>query len=403
MCSGRSFYINSVGRKISGVANSWIEMGHRVHHICGGDIENNIGSDLKPILKLNQIIPNSWRSKIIKKIALISNSISEWRDIQHDKKIFKFLMVNSIEYKPNLIWERSCRLHCSGLKIARLLGIPYVLEWKDHLVDYKYSFFRNRALAMEEYKNKNADFIVVESEVLRNKLSNEGVDFKKIIVSHNAVDSNEFIREPALRKLTRDSFGLEDNVVLVGYLGSYAFYHDTRRLILAADIINKSNTNLNIRIIMIGEGKEFKESQELAKKLKLIDNILIFKPLVPKEFVPGILSALDIAVLPGSTDIICPIKVQEYMASGLPSIVPDYICNREIIKDGETGILFCPYDEISLANKILFLSENPIIRNGIGINARESAKQFFNWNATWGSALKRITDLQNSKAVIEAI
>ena len=49
---------------------------------------------------------------------------------------------------------------------------------------------------------------------------------------------------------------------------------------------------------------------------------------------------MDIAVLPGSTAIICPIKIQEYMAAELPPVLPDYPVNREVVAQGARRACF---------------------------------------------------------------
>jgi glycosyltransferase involved in cell wall biosynthesis len=114
------------------------------------------------------------------------------------------------------------------------------------------------------------------------------------------------------------------------------------------------------------------------------------KPWIPKEEVPGVLAALDIAVLPGSTDIICPIKIQEYMAAELPTVLPDYACNREVIVEGKTGKLFRPKDERSLAAALVGLAANVSLRQRMGQAAHEEVLRRFTWEKTWGAALEQI-------------
>jgi len=143
---------------------------------------------------------------------------------------------------------------------------------------------------------------------------------------------------------------------------------------------------------MVGSGLEFEETRAHAESLGLLDDTVIMLPRVDKEEVPDILSALDIAVLPGSTDIICPIKIQEYMASSLPAVVPDYLCNREVIEDGVTGSLFNPHDEASLARVIVKLAVDGRKRRAIGDRARLEAVNKFSWQATWGRALNEILE-----------
>lgn len=390
LCGGRSFYSGKPGRKIAGVVESWHRMGHEVMHVCGGDILH--GSEISHSAEYGSVSFYRQWYRQLQVLAPLVHTASERRDIQHDAAMTQHLEQVFESFKPDLIWERSSRLHCAGLTAARRWGVPYVLEWKDHLVDYRFSLYRGKALGMEIRKNREADYIVVESGVLHDELVRNGVDPKKIIVAHNAVQADQFTRDKQKRARVREELCIEDETVLVGYLGSYAFYHDTARLVLAANIIRKNNAAGKVKILMVGAGKEYTDSRKLAEGLGALGDMLIMKPGVPKDEVPGILAALDIAVLPGSTDIICPIKIQEYMACELPSVVPDYACNREVLHDGKTGLFFKPGDEVTLAEKIILLAENRELREEMGRLAREEVIRRFSWEATWGSALEQILD-----------
>jgi len=327
ICGGRSFYSASPGRKISEVVKCWRSAGYAVLHVCGGDIQVEKGvcsnSGVPSLSYGSQKTYTRWYKRFPTTHSLV-HTLSEWRDIKHDRKILAYLQNSYASLPIGLVWERSSRLHVAGMEFSRQLGIPYVLEWKDHLVDYELSLFRKRALKLEELKNREADFIVVESGVLKEVLVREGVQPEKILVAHNAVDVAEFSKSEAERNRVRKMLGIGKDVVLVGYLGSYAFYH--------------------------------------------------------------------IAVLPGSTDIICPIKVQEYMASLLPTVAPNYACNREVLEDGVTGVLFSPKNAEDLAEKILLLAKNESLRKQMGYQARKDAAERFSWRATWGAALDRILE-----------
>ena len=386
LCGGRSFTSAAPPRKIQEVVNCWRRAGHDVRHVCGGDVPPRPPTE-SPAVYGAQATHTRWFRKIPMSAPLIT-SLSERRDIQHDAQMLNFLRNGLEDWRPDLVWERSCRLHAAGLDFAREIGVPYVLEWKDHLVDYRHSLFRGRALKLEMKKNHSADHVVVESGVLRNALAAEGIDARKIIVAHNAVDASQFKRSPDKRSAVRAELGIADDDILVGYLGSYAFYHDTIRLVLAANILRKGSQARSIRFLMVGAGLEYTETRERAQALGLLDDMITMRPGVPKEDVPGILAALDLAVLPGSTDIICPIKVQEYMASALPAVVPDHACNREVIEDGRTGALFEPHNAGALADQIMRLAEDESLRIAMGKAARAEIEQRFLWEQTWGAALE---------------
>jgi len=393
LAAGRSVSAKDPGRKISSILRCWRADGHCVQAVFGKD---NEGPNQTPTSSTSsqfghQQYYNKWYREVSVAKPLV-HTASEWRDIKHDQAILQYVSGVVHEFKPDLIWERSYRLISPGWNIARQNKVPYVLEWKDHLVDYDLSLFRGRALKLEALKNQEADYIVVESGVLRDSLAREGVDPDKILISHNAVDVTEFSKNETDRMQVRAELGIDDDVVLVGYLGSYAFYHDAPRLVQATALISEQRLNRQIKVLMVGAGKEYPESRALAEELDLLDETLLMLPGVPKDRVPGILSALDIAVLPGSTDIICPIKVQEYMASMLPTVAPDYACNREVLHDGVTGELFAPKDAEALANKILLLARDDALRLRMGHQARRDAAKRFSWQATWGAALASILE-----------
>ena len=94
-----------------------------------------------------------------------------------------------------------------------------MLEWKDNLLNYGFSFFKWYADIIETRKVRSADYLVVESDVLRNKLVDEyGIDAGKVIVAHNAVDADEFQLNANHRSKVRASIAVKDDELLVGVL-----------------------------------------------------------------------------------------------------------------------------------------------------------------------------------------
>jgi glycosyltransferase involved in cell wall biosynthesis len=386
LVSGRSTSRKNPGTKIKSILSCWEKIGFDVHPIFGGDLP---GGTVDPEGDYGQ---SSYYKKWYRQIKLLSpfiRSVSELRDLKHQKSTAEYLTEIVSKNPPDLIWERSSRLHSAGLEVAGRFEIPSVLEWKDHLIPYRFSLFHHKAASMEKWKNGAADFIVVESGVLGDMLALEGVERRKLIVAHNAADPERFNQDGELRKIRRFELGISDKETLIGYLGSYAFYHDAVRLVRATDILCRGRV-AGIRVLMIGNGEQYPECLAEAQQRGLIGGILTMGLGVPGHEVPAILSALDIAVLPGSTDIICPIKIQEYMAAGLPTIAPDYPCNREVITHGKTGMLFTPGDEAALAKTILELSRDRELRQHMGLAARMEVATRFTWEKTWGKTLRQI-------------
>lgn len=385
ICSGRSFHSADPGRKIAEVAACWRRLGYAVDLLCGGDILP------RSVDKAGYGAPETYapwyrRSPLVQPLK---HSLSEWRDILHNRALTRRACEIARRSGSEVVWERSARLHESGLPVARALKVPYVLEWKDHLVPYRHSLFRSRALAVEARKVDSADFVTVESTVLADWLVSEGVPRGKVIVAHNAVDAAFFQDRSSDVEAKRRAMGIPSHKVIVGYLGSYTGYHDVPRLIAAAALLSPALKG-RVFFLLVGDGEHYKTTRKLAAEQGFLDRLVHMHPPVPAADVPSVLSAVDIAVLPGSTDIICPIKVQEYMAAGRAVVVPDYACNREVIDHATTGMLFTPRDERALADVLATLVERPDLTRLLGDNARRRAAQRFTWDATWGMALQSV-------------
>ena len=260
----------------------------------------------------------------------------------------------------------------------------YVLEWKDNLLSYGASSGKWFARRCERRKELAAARVVVESRVLAASLHANGIPLDRLIVAPNAVDFAQF-SEVADAGVLRHRIGIDTATVLIGYLGSFAFYHDTEILVRA--VAQLQGALKHCKVVLIGAGKEKAQCIAVAAELGLDNRHLEFLEPVAQDDVPALLAELDIGVLPGSTDIICPIKIQEYMAAGLAVVAPDYPCNREVIKSAENGMLFRPGNVSALATVLGELIDNADMRRQVGARARLAAREHYTWEATWGCAM----------------
>lgn len=381
LISGRGFAETGIGRKISEVVNCFKEVS-KTEVLYGGDIP--VKKESATTTNLSQYHSKWYRKNVF--MRFFSESYAEMKSILHNWQTYNYIKKGTIKYE--LIWERSSALHCAGVLYAKIHGIPSVLEWKDHLIKDYASLFKPLSIIMEKWKEKNATYVAVESEVLKKQLVKEGVDENKIYVTYNAVNPEEFNKDENSYREVRDEFGIGKNDILVGYVGSYAFYHDSIRMVKAAKLLTDKGIN-NIKWLLIGDGKDKAVCEKFAKENNLLDETVIMLPFQAKEKIPRFLSAMDVTILPGSTDIICPIKVMEYMAAKSVVLVPDYECNREII-NGENGLLFEPGNEISIADVLLDLSKNPDKCKKLGEEARRTVVEKLTWDKTYGAVLKQI-------------
>ena len=120
------------------------------------------------------------------------------------------------------------------------------------------------------------------------------------------------------------------------------------------------------RFLLVGDGADrpalLSESAELRA-----DGTITF-PEGGMEVVGHMLSA-DVGLLMSDPAVLaegCPNSIMEYMACGLPVVCADSGGCREVVSDGETGVVVPPCDAAALAAKLEWLRDHPERRASMG-------------------------------------
>jgi glycosyltransferase involved in cell wall biosynthesis len=79
----------------------------------------------------------------------------------------------------------------------------------------------------------------------------------------------------------------------------------------------------------------------------------------------------------------------EAMACGAPVVASDFGGFREVVVDGETGLLARPQDAPDLARKVTTLLAGPEIARRLGESGRTRVHDFFSWRAV-GDRLEEV-------------
>jgi glycosyltransferase involved in cell wall biosynthesis len=91
---------------------------------------------------------------------------------------------------------------------------------------------------------------------------------------------------------------------------------------------------------------------------------------VPRRDVPAYIDAMDICVLPDSNLYGSPMVLFEFMASGKAVIAPDLPPIRDVVTNGENGLIIRPGDAQALADALRTLLRDSALRSRLGANAR---------------------------------
>jgi glycosyltransferase involved in cell wall biosynthesis len=140
-----------------------------------------------------------------------------------------------------------------------------------------------------------------------------------------------------------------------------------------------------VKAVFIGDGPELPRVRHAAAGL---DGITLVGA-VPHEEVPAILAAADIGVAP--FDVAAhpslahefhwsPLKIFEYMASGLPVVAPRIERLADIVRHGNEGFLYDAANPAALADALESLA-SPAVRQPLGAAARARAVGEFSWSS----------------------
>jgi len=177
---------------------------------------------------------------------------------------------------------------------------------------------------------------------------------------------------------------------VIAYLGSYWTVEGLAPLLKAASTI--AATGERFRLVISGAavpGRDCDDVPGMVKTLNL-DRVVIQTGWLPTDEVIAAMSAADILVVP-KTDHIAnragvATKMAEYLSMGRALVATNIGDVPLYLRDGNNALLCQPNNESDLANKLRLLLNTPTERLRLGINARQTALQYFDYRSA-GSRL----------------
>jgi sugar transferase (PEP-CTERM/EpsH1 system associated) len=226
-----------------------------------------------------------------------------------------------------------------------LAGVPAVV-YTDHGRDLQ-SSSRNRLT--HRFLSGRVDQVVAVSESVRRHLvEREGVPAARVMVIRNGISGDAF-KGPNRRHEVRAELRLREDQPVVGVVGRLDPVKNHALLMRAMKrILDRLPA---VRLLVIGDGPLRVELEALATSLRIKDHVAF---LGNRADVPELLSAIDLFVLPSVSEGLS-LTLIECCAAGKPAVATDVGGNREVVMQGETGLLVPSEDEKALAVAVLDL------------------------------------------------
>ncbi|WP_448577433.1 glycosyltransferase [Thermosphaera sp.] len=217
-----------------------------------------------------------------------------------------------------------------------------------------------------------ADAVIVASRAVYEEAKKIIDDYrKKLYLIPNGVDIRRFnplIDGSKVRKI----YNAEDKNIIFT-LRHHEPKYGIVYLILAANIILRYRKD--VIFIVGGDGPLRNYHMSLARRLGIEDHVL-FPGRIPQNEVPLYYASSDIVVVPSLQEA-WGLVATEAMACGKPVIASRVGGLPDQVIDGYNGFLVPPRDPKAIADKILYLLENPSEMKRMGLNGRRLAEEKF--------------------------
>lgn len=305
----------------------------------------------------------------------------------------RIVEVAAIE-KPDILHAHSPALNgLAALRAGRKLGLPVVYEcrafWEDAAVDHgtsrEWGLRYRLTRALETRVFRRADAVTTICEGLRAEIAGRGIDAAKITVIPNAVDTDSFtFGAPAVSEL-QEQLGLTGKTVL-GFIGSFYAYEGIPLLLQALPALQCQHPEL--RLLLVGGGPQEAEIRATIAKLDLQEAVILTGR-VPHERVQDYYNLVDVFAYPRLpmrlTDLVTPLKPLEAMAQGRLVVASDVGGHRELVRHGDTGMLFTAGDADALAAAVNDL----LARRDDWRSMRDRGRAFVEQERTWAASVGR--------------
>ena len=254
------------------------------------------------------------------------------------------------KFKPDILYVREfilCYL------ISKLWRWRIALEV--HSIPQRHASIFKKALL-------RADKIIVTNEAKRLEILNKfSIPSEKILLARNGVDVGEFSSVEASKVELRNKLDLPIDKKLFGFAGQFTAKGLDKGLLTTLQAFSK--TPEDFFLVFVGGGEKELNSYKQAAKNYGIEKKLILHGQVPHSEVPKWLKAMDFLIFPYSPlnehliYYMSPIKIAEYMASGIPIITSDLPAVKEILPN-DMAIYFKAGDADDFALKINWSIQN---------------------------------------------
>lgn len=317
-----------------------------------------------------------------------ANSGTAKRILNFNSYMLAAVLASLFQSRPDVIVATSPQFFCgwAGVLASWLRWRPLVLEIRDIWPEsiavvgaMKKGLLLRFLEFLEVRMYRSARHIVTVGDGYRDQiLAKVPQQARHIRVITNGVDSL-FIEPAHPDDALLEALGLKGKFI-VSYVGTIGMAHGLEVAIEAARRLHDSGCD-EVGFLIVGDGARREALRKLARDSG-VESLVIFPGRMPRERMPGILSASDACLIHlKKSDLfekVIPSKIFETMALGRPIIMGVEGESRDIVMRAGAGLAMEPDSVDSLLNAIDRLRKHPELRQQCGHHARQYVLDHYN-------------------------
>jgi len=335
-----------------------------------------IESDLRNRNLEYKIIPYKlWMDQFPTTIGIIKRSV---------KNIFLVFPValQILRWNCSIVYTNTCTVSIGAFS-AKLLGIPHIWHFREFGFEdhgFKYDWGQKISFWLT---NKLSTICLANSKSVAEKYG-KYIPVGKIKVLYEAYKRNYNNENKSIIPRYENVF----NCLMVASMQEGKGHMDA---ILA--IKELTDNGINVKLYIAGEGHDFYK-EHLTKQVKSLnlEKYVVFL---------GFINNVQLTMKQSDLLIVCSrneaygLVTIEAMESALTIVGTNSGGTKELIIDGFNGLLYKPGDYFELANKILYIINNPEIAKQMGNNGKKWVQEKINPDQYILETVKILNDVIN--------
>ena len=281
------------------------------------------------------------------------------------------------EVRAQVVMERYYNFGGEGVLAAARAGVPSLLEVNSPVVDHPGSWkARLDALTLVRPLRAHREELCRLAAAIVSPLLEIVPEFARARTTTVTWGANVDAFHPRRRSdALRRQWGVPDGARVVLFSGSFRPWHGVHVLEEAA---RRLRPRSDVFFVLAGGSRAGAATEYRGLSLGA----------VPYERMPEVVASADLGVAPYDTSRLAllrlgffwsPLKIFEYMASGLPTVTVPQPPLTEIVREGQEGRHAKEADPVDLARAIASLVDDPIQCARMGESARARVVERYSW------------------------